>query len=114
VPKIREVDRWQAQSDWLSQRLFEMCPELSFTLMAGHPMRHPKRTREGRDERIEALRPTFGAVTPFLEPPPRGATHDDVLDALAGVWTARRYTAGSCLRLGGDLDETGLGMAVMA
>jgi predicted RNase H-like nuclease len=114
VPKIREVDRWQAQSDWLSQRLFEMCPELSFTLMAGHPMRSSKKTPEGRAERIEALQPTFGAVTPFLEPPPRGATRDDVLDALAGVWTARRYAAGSCLRLGGEVDETGLGMAVTA
>jgi predicted RNase H-like nuclease len=114
VPKIREVDRWQAQSGSLSQRLFEMCPELSFTLMAGHPMQYSKKTPEGRAERIEALRSTLGAVARFVEPPPPGATRDDVLDALAGVWTARRYAAGSCLRLGGEVDETGLGMVVVA
>ena len=114
VPKITEVDRWLSQSGSLSQHLFEMCPELSFTVMAGRPMRHSKRTPEGRAERIEALRSTFGDVTPFVEPPPRGATRDDVLDALAGVWSARRYAAGSCIRLGGEVDETGLCMAVIA
>jgi predicted RNase H-like nuclease len=114
VPKIREVDRWFAQSASLSQHLFEMCPELSFTVMADRPMRHPKRTPEGRAERMEALRPALGDVTGFVEPPPRGAARDDVLDALAGVWTARRYAAGSCIRLGGEVDETGLCMAVIA
>jgi predicted RNase H-like nuclease len=114
VPKIREVDRWHSQWASLSQHLFEMCPELSFTVMAGHPMRHSKRTPEGRAERMEALRPAFGDVTPFVEPPPRGATRDDVLDALAGAWSARRHAAGSCIRLGGEVDETGVCMAVIA
>ena len=113
VPKIREVDRWLSQSGSLSQHLFEMCPELSFTVMAGRPMRHTKKTPEGRAERMEALRPPFGDVTRLVEPPPRGATRDDVLDALAGVWTARRHSTGSCIRLGGEVDETGLRMAVI-
>jgi predicted RNase H-like nuclease len=113
VPKIREVDRWLSQSGSLSQHLFEMCPELSFAVMVGHPMRHTKKTPEGRAERMEALGPTFGDVTRLVEPPPRGATRDDVLDALAGVWSARRFAAGSCIRLGGEVDETGLCMAVI-
>ena len=91
-----------------------MCPELSFAVMAGAPMRHNKKTLEGRTERLAALRPAFGDVTPLLEPPPRGATRDDVLDALAGAWTASRYASGSCVHLGGELDETGLGMEVIA
>jgi predicted RNase H-like nuclease len=114
LPKIREVDRLQSQPRARSPRLFEMCPELSFTVMSGAPMRHSKKTPEGRAERMEALRPAFGDVTPLVEPPPSGATRDDVLDALAGAWTARRYAAGSCLRLGGEVDETGLRMEVIA
>jgi predicted RNase H-like nuclease len=45
---------------------------------------------------------------------PRGAQPDDVLDALALAWTARRYRGGSCLRVGGELDATGLRMEVIA
>jgi predicted RNase H-like nuclease len=112
VPKIQEVDRLQARSRL--PHLFEMCPELSFALMAGAPMRHSKRTPAGRAQRIEALRSDFGDLGSFAEPPPRGATREDVLDALAGVWTARRYATGECVRLGGEEDETGLCMAVIA
>jgi predicted RNase H-like nuclease len=95
LPKIREVDRLQSPHRSRSPHLFEMCPELSFAVMAGSPMRHTKRT-------------------PFVEPPPRGASRDDVLDALAGAWTARRYATGSFLRLGGEVDESGLRMEVVA
>jgi predicted RNase H-like nuclease len=114
LPKIREVDRLQARPTSRSPHLFEMCPELSFTVMTGAPMRYAKRTPEGRAERMDALAPTFGDVTPLVEPPPSGATRDDVVDALAGAWTARRYVVGSCLRLGGEVDETGLRMEVIA
>jgi predicted RNase H-like nuclease len=113
LPKIREVDRLQSPWRSRSPHLFEMSPELSFTVMAGHPMRHAKRAPEGRAERMEALRPAFGDVTPFVEPP-AGATRDDVLDALAGAWTALRYATGRCLRLGGEVDETGLPTEVCA
>jgi predicted RNase H-like nuclease len=117
LPKIREVDRLQSQPRSRLPHLlhlFEMCPELSFSLMTGAPLRHTKKAPAGRAERIAALRPAFGDVTPFVEPPPAGAARDDVLDALAGAWTARRYAAGSCLRLGGEVDETGLRMEVIA
>ena len=114
VPKIREVDRLLSEPSTRPLHLFEMCPELSFAAITGHPMRHNKRTPEGRAERIEALRPTFGDVTLLVEPPPTGASKDDVLDALAGAWTARRYAGSTCLRLGGEVDETGLRMEVTA
>ena len=52
--KIREVDALQSPS--LQERLFEACPELSFALMShGVPMRHNKRTLEGRVERVVAF-----------------------------------------------------------
>jgi predicted RNase H-like nuclease len=114
VPKIREVDRLLSAPSSQPLCLFELCPELSFATMTGAPMRHNKRTPEGRAERIKALRTDFGDVTPLVEPPPTGASRDDVLDALAGAWTARRYAAGSCLRFGGEVDGTGLRMEVIA
>jgi predicted RNase H-like nuclease len=111
--KIREVDA--LQSAGLQQRLFEACPELSFAVMSRDvPMRHSKRTAEGRAERVSALRRSgFGDVTPIVDAPPAGATRDDVLDALALAWTARRYVAGSARRLGGETDESGLRMEVI-
>jgi predicted RNase H-like nuclease len=114
VPKIRDVDRLLSEPGSRPPYLFEMCPELSFATISGHPMPHNKRTPEGRAERIEALRSAFGDVTSLLEGPATGAAPDDVLDALAGAWTARRYAAGTCLRLGGEVDETGLRMEVVA
>jgi hypothetical protein len=36
------------------------------------------------------------------------------LYAFAGAWTARRYAAAAHLQLGGDLDERGLRMEVVA
>jgi predicted RNase H-like nuclease len=114
VDKIREVD--DVQSPRVQERLFEASPELSFAVMAsGAPMRHPKRTLEGRSERVAVLRESFGLdVTSLLKHPPAGAARDDVLDAIALAWTARRYLAGSCLRLGSGIDATGLRMEVVA
>jgi len=114
LPKIREVDGVMSQPHSRPRHLFEMCPELSFTLMTGTPMRDNKKTPQGRAERVEALRHVFGDVTALVEPPPPAASRDDVLDALAGAWTARRYVAGSSLRISGGMDETGLPMQVIA
>jgi hypothetical protein len=37
-----------------------------------------------------------------------------VLDALVGAWTARRHAAGLHIRLGGEIDQTGLRMEIIA
>jgi predicted RNase H-like nuclease len=110
VDKIRVLDG--LQSPQLQQRLFEACPELSFACLAGgRPMQHPKRSAEGRAERVALLERKLG---PLGGAPPAGAAPDDVLDAFALAWTARRSLEGACLRLGGELDETGLRMEVVA
>jgi predicted RNase H-like nuclease len=111
--KIREVD--VVVTPRLQRHLFEACPELSFAVMSGGtPMRHNKRTAEGRAERVAALVTALGEVAPLVDAPPKGAAGDDVFDALALAWTARRVLTGSCIRLGGQADETGLRMEVIA
>jgi predicted RNase H-like nuclease len=112
LPKIAEVDR--LLSPRLQRHLFEMHPELSFTVLAGAPMRSAKQTAAGRAERINALRPAFGDVARLVEHPPPGARRDDVLDALVGAWTALRHAAHCHLQLGGRRDGQGLRMEMIA
>lgn len=112
LPKIAEVDGLQSRR--LQAHLFEMHPELSFTVLAGAPMRFAKRTAAGRAERIAALRPAFGDVARLVEHPPAGAQRDDVLDALVGAWTALRHAANRHIRLGGQRDGRGLRMEMIA
>ncbi len=117
VPKIREADDVLRHAPTLARSLFEMSPELSFTVLAGAPMASNKRTAEGRAQRLAALRVAFGdeaAGRLALEPPPAGAARDDVLDALVGAWTASRWVAGTHLALGGELDGRGLRMEIVA
>ena len=73
-------------------------------------------TAEGRVERMEALGSVFGTsvVARHAACPPAGARADDVLDAFAGAWTALRVASGTHLRLGGERDERGLRMEVVA
>ena len=114
LPKIREVDALVTPRR--QQRLVEMSPELSLTLLAGAPMSHSKRSRDGRAERSQVLATVFGseAIAHHAGQPPAGAQADDVLDAFAGAWTARRYAMAEHLQLGGELDDRGLRMEVVA
>jgi predicted RNase H-like nuclease len=111
LDKIRAVDA--VQSPRLQCQLFEMSPELSFAALTGAPMPANKRTPAGRAAREQALRSAF-ADRGVPEVPPAGAKRDDVLDAFAGAWTARRFAAGTHLHLGGQVDERGLRMEVVA
>jgi predicted RNase H-like nuclease len=111
LPKIEQVDALMTPHH--QAFLFEMCPELGFTFLAGAPMRANKRTAAGRGERRACLEAAFGDVEDLLRPP-RGAAPDDVLDALIGAWTARRYATQAHVQLGGEPDATGLRMEVIA
>jgi predicted RNase H-like nuclease len=103
LPKIRELDAHATD-----QRLHESHPELAFARLLGHPADHPKRSAEGRAERLAALGLT--AISRL-----RGAAADDVLDALALVHTARHIAAGAGNRLGdGARDAREIAMAVWA
>ena len=111
VPKIIEVDERVAPGD----AVVEVHPELSFATLAGGPLGSGKKELAGRTERLALLRPGFPDVAERLDARPPGCAADDVLDAYATLWTARRITAGVAESLGdGERDERGLVMSITA
>jgi predicted RNase H-like nuclease len=110
--KIDEVDRLITPER--QDHLVEVHPEVSFTALAGTPMQHSKRTGEGRAERLRTLCGVFSDVEVRAATPVAGTSPDDVLDAFAVAWTARRWSAGVHVRLGGAKDERGLRMEIIA
>lgn len=89
--RILEVDQWLPGS---GIRVVEVHPELCFTTMAGAPPAASKKTWAGMQRR-RALLSEQGVVVPDeLGRPGELAGTDDVLDAAAVAWTARRVAAG--------------------
>jgi predicted RNase H-like nuclease len=105
LPKIREADELATEAcGW-----FEGHPEVSFALMdGGRGLVAPKRTPEGRACRRSLLSPAFADLPPQLD--------DDEADAYALLWSARRLSAGTALRLPAaiELDGRGLPMQIVA
>ncbi len=116
LPRIAEVDAALRADLRLVERVIEVHPEVTFATMAGRRLAHSKKTREGRAERLALLAPDFGdapatAGTGILR---RHLAPDDVLDAFAALWTARRIASGTSRSLPDPppLDAAGLPMAV--
>lgn len=87
--KIREVDEFVAD-----RRLHEVHPEISFRLMKGGVLPHRKKTFGGMRERWSLLE-TNGVVLPGDHPALAPIGIDDVLDAAAVAWSARRIASGA-------------------
>jgi len=94
--------------------LIEVHAEVSFTELAGQPMAHHKATEAGRAERIAALRKAFPDIDEHTRSWLPGSRPDDILDAFIASWSARRWIKGTYQRLGGEVDERGLRMAIIA
>ena len=99
-PKIAEVDRLITPAS--QARIIECHPEVAFTILAGAPMAHPKRTPAGYDERRVALERELGVrlwdrVT--ARSVARPAAPDDLLDAVVVAWSARRFAEGRAISL---------------
>jgi predicted RNase H-like nuclease len=77
-------------------------------------MSHHKATAEGRAERLHALRGPFPDIDTQSLKRPKATQPDDILDAFVAAWTARRWVTGTHVQLGGDLDERGLRMEMIA
>ena len=103
LPKIDEVDGLLSPAR--QARVVEAHPELCFASIAGEPLLHPKRTAPAGPR---------AALVGVVPAPLPGAAADDVLDAHAALWTARRVAAGDEERLGGgERDGRGLRMEIV-
>lgn len=99
VPKIREVRALAAR-----RPVFEAMPELSFAAMDGDvPLAHAKTTWSGQAARRRLLA-SAGLVLPDDPGPAGRVAPDDLLDAAAAAWTARRIALGSAQRAPADGD----------
>lgn len=117
LPKVREVRAELTPEDLAPHaqpQAAEVHPETSFAVLARRPMNTPKRQKSGQAERLAVLVPEFSNLAEVPTSLP-GATIDDLLDATAAAWTARRMADGTAMCLGqGEADETGYPMAIWA
>jgi predicted RNase H-like nuclease len=94
LPRIEDVD--SVMTPELQSRVFEVHPELSFAAMAGGPpVLRPKRSAAGTKERRALLQRAAVRVPER----PAGAAVDDLLDACALAWSARRIADGTAFHL---------------
>ena len=120
IPKIRELRDTLAAEDFAPEarpRAVEVHPESSFVRLAGEPMSVSKRQPAGEEERLGVLAEAFPNITEAaVAAPPPGPPRpglDDLLDAAAAAWTARRVASGEADCLGeGEQDETGYPMHI--
>lgn len=92
--KILEVDAWAPTAGCV---VIEVHPEVCFATMAGQPLRHPKSTWAGSEERRRLLAGVGLRVPAELGVAGEVAGVDDVLDAAAAAWTAGRYAEGRAI-----------------
>lgn len=97
--KIRAVDALLARDSRARRRLREVHPELCFWAWNGRrPMEAPKKRAAGRAERLRLAEAWLG---PGLLSRARGGharaalADDDILDAVAALWTACRIAGGA-------------------
>jgi predicted RNase H-like nuclease len=97
LSKIREVDDELATDTSLAARVIEVHPEVSFLLMnGGAPMRDRKKSADGKAERRALLEAQWPDCIEAMRASLRGQDYalDDLHDAMAALWSARRW--GSC------------------
>jgi predicted RNase H-like nuclease len=95
LPKIEEVDACMTPA--LQARVFEAHPELAFrALNDGEAVVPNKRHADGRTRRW-ALLERAGIARP--DRPRAGEAEDDLVDACAELWVARRLARGAAVRV---------------
>lgn len=85
--KIFEAERLAADP-----RVYEVHPEVSFRELKGSPLEAPKKTWNGMMERLRLLEGEGISLPDHLAG--GGVAADDVLDAAAAAWSARRIVRG--------------------
>jgi predicted RNase H-like nuclease len=90
--KLLEADAYRRKSP---SHLYEVHPELAFAALAGAPLQESKHTPPGLAVRRDLLN-RAGLILPAKLP---GAAENDLLDAVAVAWSARRIAAGHAVTL---------------
>lgn len=110
VPKVAQVDRILQRHRHLRGRVYEVHPEVSFAAWNDAAFEASKHSKEGLAARRALAEAHFGALPPV----PKYASENDLLDALAALWTAERILAGRARELGdARADLTGLPMRIV-
>lgn len=123
-PKIRALDLALREMGAPRERIREVHPELSFMAWnGGVPMAHGKRTEAGRAERLQLVEGWLGeglierARNAGVDRPhpKKDLDDDDILDAVATLWSAHRIRAGRSRSLPADPehDDEGLPMEIV-
>lgn len=108
APKILEVDQ-VAETD---SRIIEVHPEVCFAAMGGKDVESAKTTWSGQKTRESLLRKHQIRIPSDLGDA-GVAKPDDVLDAAAAGWTARRYAQGTAATLPPDGQPSDLRASVI-
>jgi predicted RNase H-like nuclease len=119
LPKIAEVDAALRGDAELRNIVFEVHPELCFRTWAGKPVMHPKKSHEGAQLRAALIEQVWpGAIDRCSHDLAKvgGWQNDDLIDAFAALWTARRILAGTAIHVPAvpEVDAVGLQMRMMA
>lgn len=96
MPAVRA---WR-DSDFDPERYVEVHPECSFRAMSPTTVYASKKTGRGVGQRLAALTRWTGDLD--LDDLPNGPLVDDILDAAAAAWSARRFHLGEHLTFGTD------------
>lgn len=107
-PKILD---WDAVAD-RPPHVVEVHPELALRRIAPDVAFASKKTARGGGQRIAALHRWLDTPAALADLP-AGARLDDVLDALAAAWSARRFADGTHEVLGPGTDDRGRPMRVV-
>ncbi|MCH6562048.1 MAG: DUF429 domain-containing protein [Myxococcales bacterium] len=118
-PKIRRVDETLASSAAACGAIREVHPEVCFWAWNGRkPMQWAKKKAEGLRERVALAEAWLGegilqrARGDYRK---KDLADDDIIDAIAGLWTAHRIADGTAKTLPDSppRDETGLPMEIV-
>lgn len=118
-PKIREVDSLMRSSAEVRGKVREVHPEVSFAFWNGHqPLAASKKSADGATERERLIDATWPGIREGLRQrlPRSSVKRDDLNDAFAALWTARRIAAGTAVTLPERpvRDSEGLVMEIVA
>ncbi len=108
LPKVREADATMTPA--LQRRVYESHPELALLSIAGRPMRHRKKSKQGREERLDALREAargfnfLGNIDQAFEADGKAYLRkqvalDDIVDAYVMAWVTLRIAEGNAHRV---------------